>query len=89
MLSKHFRIIQHHINTSYADMHIIVLTRISYANSYIKVLNDLCLCTKRLYTFFHYIMPHHITILLTIQQEQQYYNIYYIHLIQSFEDLIF
>ena len=34
-------------------MYIIVITHSSYAISYIKVLNDLCLCTKRLYTFPH------------------------------------
>ena len=48
-----FVIIQHHINTSYVNMHIIVITHTSYAISYIKVLNDFCLCTKRPYTFPH------------------------------------
>ena len=31
----------------------IVITHSSYAISYINVLNDLCLCIKRLYTFPH------------------------------------
>ena len=44
-----FVIIQHHINTSYADTHIIDLTHTSYAISYIKVLNDLCLCKASIY----------------------------------------
>ena len=49
-----FVIIQHHIDTSYADnMHIIDLTHTSYTISYIKILNDLCLCIKCLYTFLH------------------------------------
>ena len=48
-----FVIIQHHINTSYADTHIIDLTHTSYAICYINVLNDLCLYIKRLYTFPH------------------------------------
>ena len=34
-------------------MYIIVITHTSNAISYINVLNDLCLCTKRLYTFLH------------------------------------
>ena len=34
-------------------MYIIVITYLSYAISYIKVLNDRCICTKRLYTFSH------------------------------------
>ena len=42
-------------------MYIIVITHSSYAISYINVLNDLCICTKRLYTFLHNIMPRHIT----------------------------
>ena len=59
-----FVILYYHIKTCYANAHIIVITHTSYAISYIKVLNDLCLCIKRLYTFPHiYIMPHHITIL--------------------------
>ena len=41
-----------------------IVTNTSYASSYINVLNDICLCTKRLYTFPHlfYVMPCHITI---------------------------
>ena len=42
-------------------MHIIVITHSSYAINYINVLNDLCLCIKRPYTFPHFNMPHHIT----------------------------
>ena len=34
-------------------MHIIVITHSSYTIYYIKVLNDLCLCTKRPYTLPH------------------------------------
>ena len=34
-------------------MYIIVTTHTSYAISDTKVLNDLCLCTKRLHTFPH------------------------------------
>ena len=39
-------------------MYTIIITHKSYTISYINVLNDFCLWTKRLYTFFHYIMPH-------------------------------
>ena len=35
-------------------MYIIVITHSSYAISYINVLNDLCLCIKRLYTSHFY-----------------------------------
>ena len=48
-----FVILYYHIKTCYANAHIIVITHISYAISYIKVLNDLCIYTKRLYTFPH------------------------------------
>ena len=34
-------------------MHNIVITHSSYAISYIKILNGLCVFTKRLYTFPH------------------------------------
>ena len=34
-------------------MYFIVVTHSNYAVSYIKVLNDLQLCTKRLYTYPH------------------------------------
>ena len=47
IVSKYFIII------CYANAHIIVITHTSYAISYIKVLNDLCLYKKRLYTFPH------------------------------------
>ena len=44
-------------STSYkymlCKMYIIVITHSSYAISYMDVLNDLCRCTKRLYTFPH------------------------------------
>ena len=46
-----FVILYYHIKTCYANAHIIVITHTSYAISYIKVLNDLCIYTKRLYTF--------------------------------------
>ena len=40
-------------NTCYANKYIIAITKTSDAVSYLKVLNDLCLCTKRLYSFSH------------------------------------
>ena len=57
MLCKQFcgkkNLIQHYINTNYANMHIIVITHTSYAISSIKVCNDLSLCTKRQYILSH------------------------------------
>ena len=43
--------IYHHISTCYANMYIIVITNTNYAISFPKLLNDFCLCAKRLYTF--------------------------------------
>ena len=42
-------------------MFIIVVTHTSYAISYINVLNDLCLCTKRPYIFprLYNVTPYH------------------------------
>ena len=46
-------------------MYIIVITHSSYAISYINVLNDLCLCIKRLYTsHFYNATPYYRPILL-------------------------
>ena len=69
-----FIILYYHIKTCYANAHIIVITHTSYAISYIKVLHDLCIYTKRLYTFpyLYNATPYYTSLVILLSKDRSF-----------------